>query len=86
MTAPPDGYDQPAQDHPGWRLWVSSTGRWWALRQIALTPAQITAGCQPLIYAPDNMALAVLISMQNDLRVSCLAGLLPRSSGCGGLA
>jgi hypothetical protein len=67
VTAPPGCCAQPAQDHPAWRLWVSSTGRWWALRQTALTPAQITAGCRPLIYASDNPALTELISAQNEL-------------------
>jgi hypothetical protein len=67
MTAQPGGHPQPAQDQPGRRLWVSSTGRWWALRQTVLTPAQMTAGCRPLIYAPDNPALTALIGARNEL-------------------
>ena len=66
MTTPPGDFTQPDQDVPGWRLWVSSTGRWWALRQTALTAAQVAAGCQPLIYASDRPALSVLISAQEE--------------------
>jgi hypothetical protein len=62
MTTLPGGFAQPAQDIPGWRLWVSSTGRWWALRQTALTAAQVAAGCEPLIYVTDSPALAAPIS------------------------
>jgi hypothetical protein len=71
MTAPPGGFAQPAQDIPGWRLWLSATGRWWALQQVALTAAQVTAGCRPLIYAADNPTLVTLIRAQDNLRASC---------------
>jgi hypothetical protein len=81
MTAQPGGHPQPAQDQPGWRLWVSSTGRWWALRQTALTPAQITAGCRPLIYAPDNPALTALIGAQNELTKRLQPDCSPGHSG-----
>lgn len=80
MTAPPDGFTQPAQDIPGWRLWVSANGRWWALQQVALTAAQVAAGCRPLIYAADSPALVTLISAQNDLRAMTAAQRMP--SGC----
>jgi hypothetical protein len=73
MTAPPGGFTPPAQDIPGWRLWVSSTGRWWALRQTALTAAQVAVGCEPLIYAADGRVLTALISAQDDL----ITGLQP---------
>jgi hypothetical protein len=81
MTTPPGDYRQPAQDHPGWRLWVSSTGRWWALRQTALTAAQVTAGCQPLIYAPDGPALTGLIGAQNELTKRAQPDRAPGHSG-----
>jgi hypothetical protein len=85
VTAPPGGYAQPAQDHPGWRLWVSSTGRWWALRQTALTATQITAGCRPLIYASDSAALTVMIRAQNDLTKRLQPDWMPGHSGAGRL-
>jgi len=59
------GHDgQPAQDIPGWRLWVSATGRHWAIRCHILTAAQIGAGARPLLWAQDHPALATLISAQ----------------------
>jgi hypothetical protein len=85
VTASPGGCAQPAQNIPGWRLWVSSTGRWWALCQTVLTATQVTAGCQPLIYAPTSPALAALIDEQDALRASCPA-VLPRPPGRSGLA
>jgi hypothetical protein len=39
---------------------------------VALTAAQVTAGCRPLIYAADSPALTALISAQDDLRISAL--------------
>jgi hypothetical protein len=81
VTRPPGGFAQPAQDIPGWRLWVSSTGRWWALRQTTLTAAQVAAGCQPLIYATDSRALAALISAQDELTNRVQSDCRPGHSG-----
>ena len=38
---------------PGWGLWCSGTGRWWAFRTAAnpLTIAQLRAGCRLLVHA-----------------------------------
>lgn len=38
---------------PGWGLWRSGTGRWWAFRTAAdpLTIAQLRAGCRLLVHA-----------------------------------
>jgi hypothetical protein len=58
---------QPAQDVPGWRLWVSSTGRHWALRCTALTAAQVAAGARPLLCAEDDAGLAEEIRVQGEL-------------------
>lgn len=74
----------PYQAIPGWRLWVSSTGRWWALRQTALTASQVAAGCEPLIYAADSLALAVLISAQDELTTGLQPGRLSASMGRSG--
>lgn len=38
---------------PGWTLWVSGTGRWWASRQVELTAADLAAGCVPFLHADD---------------------------------
>jgi hypothetical protein len=81
MTAPPGGHAQPPQDVPGWRLWVSATGRWWALRQTALTAGQVAAGCEPLIYAADGPALVVLIGAQNELTKRLQSDCTPDHSG-----
>jgi hypothetical protein len=46
-------------DFPGWRLWVSDTGRWWAFRTArrALTIDQLRAGCRLIVQADDSDAL-----------------------------
>jgi hypothetical protein len=65
------GHDrQPAQDVPGWRLWVSATGRHWAIRCAILTAAQITGGAKPILWAQDGAGLAALISAQDELIVT----------------
>jgi hypothetical protein len=69
---------QPAQDAPGWRLWVSATGRHWAIRCASLTAAQIAAGARPILWAEDHAGLVALIVAQDELIVSlqsaCIAG------------
>jgi len=50
----PDHDGQPEQETPGWRLWLSSTGRHWAIRCAILTAAQIAAGAQALLWADDG--------------------------------
>jgi hypothetical protein len=61
---------QPAQNAPGWRLWVSTTDRHWALRRGALTAAQIAAGAWPLLWDEDSAGLAAQIGAQNELIVT----------------
>jgi hypothetical protein len=71
VTEVPGHQAQPAQVFPGWRLWVSSTGRHWALRCAVLTAAQIAAGARPLLWAEDGTGLVALISVQDGL-IGCL--------------
>ncbi len=40
-----------SQEFPGWTLWVSGTGRWWASRRDALSAAEQAAGCVPFLHA-----------------------------------
>ena len=67
---------QPEQEPAGRRLWVSSAGRYWALRRTILTAAQIAAGARPLLWADDGPGLAALIRAQDALtaRLSFPAG------------
>lgn len=40
-------------EFPGWGVWHSGTGRWWAFRTAAspLTIAQLREGCQLIVQA-----------------------------------
>ncbi|WP_329248049.1 hypothetical protein OG417_00510 [Actinoallomurus sp. NBC_01490] len=46
-------------EFPGWRLWISDTGRWWAFRTeaSALTIEQLRAGCRLIVQADTSDAL-----------------------------
>jgi hypothetical protein len=46
-------------EFPGWRLWISDTGRWWAFRTSAnaLTIEQMRAGCRLIVQADTSDAL-----------------------------
>ena len=46
-------------EFPGWRLWISDTGRWWAFRtsSCALTIEQLRAGCRLIVQADTSDAL-----------------------------
>jgi hypothetical protein len=62
MTAsPPDPAGLISQQFPGWRAWVSQTGRWWAKHDGALTAGQADAGCLHLLhtYSPEELAARV---------------------------
>lgn len=47
---------------PGWGVWVSDTGSWWASLRGSLTADQTAAGCTPYVRAEDPGELV------NDLR------------------
>lgn len=46
-------------EFPGWRLWISDTGRLWAFRTSvnALTIEQLRAGCRLIVQADTSDAL-----------------------------
>lgn len=54
--------------YPGWRAWVSQTGRWWAIYDQILTAGQVSSGCLPLLQAEDGDKLADRIREQETLR------------------
>ncbi len=64
-----DGTPDPAaairEQYPGWTLWLSGTGRWWASRQVELTAADVAAGCVPFLHADDPETLAGQIRAQH---------------------
>jgi hypothetical protein len=49
---------------PGWGVWRSDTGRWWAFRTAAdpLTIDQLRAGCRLLVRADTGAALRSAVS------------------------
>jgi hypothetical protein len=57
-----------SEQYPGWRAWVSQTGRWWAIYEQVLTAGQVSCGCLPLLQAEDRDGLAGRIREQETLR------------------
>lgn len=53
-------------DFPGWRVWVSDTGRWWAFRAAArpLNIQQMRAGCRLIVQADTSEALQTAIAAE----------------------
>lgn len=51
-------------EFPGWGVWRSDTGRWWAFRTGAdpLTIDQLRAGCRLLVQADTGAALRSAVS------------------------
>jgi hypothetical protein len=68
MHRPSDPAAALRDQHPGWTLWVSGTGRWWASRQTELTAADVAAGCVPFLHADDPGSLAGQIRAQDARR------------------
>lgn len=64
----PDPAGWIGESYPGWRAWVSQTGRWWAMHDAVLSRGQTDAGCLPLLWAEDSDQLAARIQEQNALR------------------
>jgi hypothetical protein len=56
-----DPADDLREQHPGWTIWVSGTGRWWASRTAQMSAADAEAGCVPFLHADDPAALAAQI-------------------------
>lgn len=74
MPAPPDPAADMSAEFPGWALWVSGTGRWWASWQAALTAGDTAAGCVPFLHADSPAALAAQIRTQEALHNQPSAG------------
>ena len=68
MPEPPDAAAAIREQFPGWTLWVSGTGRWWASRKVELTAADLAAGCVPFLHADDPGTLAAQIRAQQVRR------------------
>jgi hypothetical protein len=60
---------------PGWQTWVSTTGRWWAVREATLTSRQISAGCLRQVHAATQEGLGKRISDQEALGAIAAADL-----------
>lgn len=73
--APPGQECAPPGQKPGWRTWVSTTGRWWAVRDGALTSRQVTAGCVRQLHAETQEGLCRRISDQDALAAVAAADL-----------
>ena len=56
------------QEFPGWALWLSGTGRWWASGRNELSSADLAAGRVPFLHADTPEALAAQIRAQEALR------------------
>ena len=68
MDRRPDPAAEIRGQYPGWTLWVSGTGRWWASRKIKLTAADVAAGCVPFLHADDPQTLTAQIRAQEACR------------------
>jgi hypothetical protein len=68
MPALPDHAAALSQEFPGWTLWLSGTGRWWASRQDALSAADQAAGRVLFLHADSPEALAGQLCAQEALR------------------
>jgi hypothetical protein len=66
-TSRPGPAASPGLQCPGWRTWVSTTGRWWAVREGTLTRRQAAAGCVRQLHAPTQEGLSRRISDQDAL-------------------
>jgi hypothetical protein len=67
VTALRDGWHEATPGPPGWRVWISASGRWWAIRRQPMTAAQIAAGALPLLDAATGTSLAARIRQQDHL-------------------
>lgn len=79
MTAPSgDGaiMREIESEFPGWGVWHSGTGRWWAFRTAAnpLTIAQLRAGCQLIVQANTPEMLREEIRTENHAAERALDG------------
>ncbi|WP_030164659.1 hypothetical protein [Spirillospora albida] len=52
------------EDFPGWQVWRSDAGRWYATRSGDLTDAQLRAGYAMTVAADDAAGLRALLREQ----------------------
>ncbi|MGH8966912.1 MAG: hypothetical protein ACRDXB_16495 [Actinomycetes bacterium] len=52
-------------DFPGWQVWRSDAGRWYATRSGDLTDAQLQAGYAMTVAADDSAGLRRLLADQS---------------------
>jgi anti-sigma regulatory factor (Ser/Thr protein kinase) len=52
---------------PGWGVWVSDTGLWWAARLVNLSPAQLRAGGRSFLRGQDSEDLMGSVEEQERL-------------------
>jgi anti-sigma regulatory factor (Ser/Thr protein kinase) len=52
---------------PGWGVWVSDTGLWWAARLANLSPSQLRAGGRPFLRGQDGEDLMGSVEEQERL-------------------
>ena len=57
-----------SEEFPGWTLWLSGTGRWWASRRDELSAADLAAGYVLFLHADSPGALAGQLRAQEALR------------------
>jgi hypothetical protein len=51
-------------EFPGWQVWRSDAGRWYATRSGDLSDAELQAGCAMTVAADDSAGLRVLLAEQ----------------------
>lgn len=51
-------------EFPGWQVWRSDAGRWYATRSRDLTDAELRAGCAMTVAADDSAGLRGLLAEQ----------------------
>ncbi|GAA2093432.1 hypothetical protein [Actinomadura alba] len=54
------------EEFPGWLVWRSDAGRWYATRSGSLTDAQLQAGYAMTVAADDSLGLRALLLDQKS--------------------
>ncbi|NKZ05943.1 hypothetical protein [Actinomadura latina] len=52
------------EEFPGWQVWRSDAGRWYATRSGDLSDAELQAGCAMTVAADDSAGLRGLLAEQ----------------------
>ena len=64
------GMDEIRQSFPGWVLWRSDGGRWWATWPTPMTHDQIRHGCARTIDADSAENLAARLTIEEQLKLA----------------